>query len=399
MADPIDPRRALMAQGVSTGLMNLGSQLLALGTRGRVGGQMVQPPNVMDIYRMQAEQQAAAQKQAENQAFASYINPPMPEDVNRGGTGQSPMSLAAEPQRPLPNLGQEERGLVARLGVDHPLSQSILMATVKPPAAPKPTALMQNLEAAGLAPGTPEYREAVLAGIQRGTEVNINQAAEAKGMEALDKAIGSNLAAQVESGNKARSSVARIGQMRDLVQKFEAAGGETGAFAPIRLRAGEAVRSLGLPQDFFGLPGDAEISYGQVIESLSNQLALGKIGGEDGMPANNFSEADRNFIVSTVAGLGDSPAAFRRKLAIQERMDQRAMEIERVILEGRESRKSVSDIRSDIQRIVAQPLFSDEEREGLDKAPTPTPTFTPRTPEEYQQMSDDELLRIIRGGS
>ncbi len=132
MADPIDPRRALMAQGVSTGLMNLGSQLLALGTRGRVGGQMVQPPNVMDIYRMQAEQQAAADEQARRDAFASYINPTAPEDVNRGGTGQSPMSLMAEPQRPFPNLGQDERGLVARLGVDHPLSQSMLMASMKP---------------------------------------------------------------------------------------------------------------------------------------------------------------------------------------------------------------------------------------------------------------------------
>jgi hypothetical protein len=36
-----------------------------------------------------------------------------------------------------------------------------------------PTALMQNLEAAGYRPGTPEYRDAVLAGTKGGTTVNV----------------------------------------------------------------------------------------------------------------------------------------------------------------------------------------------------------------------------------
>ncbi len=174
MADPIDPRRAMMAQGVSTGLMNLGSQLLALGTRGRVGGQMVQPPNVMDIYRMQAEQQAAAEKQAQREAFGKLIAP-RPE-LNMGGTGQTPMSLGPEPAGGLMDLTDTQRQLATALGPDHPVTQSLLMAAMEPPTPPKPTALMQNLEAAGLPPGTPEYQSAMLEAVRRpGTSVSIRQ--------------------------------------------------------------------------------------------------------------------------------------------------------------------------------------------------------------------------------
>ncbi len=124
-----DLKKMMFASSLSSGLQNLGSQLMALGSRGRIqAGTSAPAMNPLDVYKIQAMQAEIAQQQAQrdawNQLFgtggaATYAPgpaamPAMP-DLNTGGTGQTPASLTDTASLAAPTLApaQPTSGLMA----------------------------------------------------------------------------------------------------------------------------------------------------------------------------------------------------------------------------------------------------------------------------------------------
>lgn len=73
----------------------------------------------------------------------------------------------------------KQQALTGLMGADPGLMKQMLPALIGGPAGAKPTSLMQNIEAAGLSPGTPGYEEAMrLAVMKPGTSVSIDTGAK-----------------------------------------------------------------------------------------------------------------------------------------------------------------------------------------------------------------------------
>jgi hypothetical protein len=85
---------------------------------------------------------------------------------------------------------------------------------------------------------------------------------------------------------------------------------------------------------------------------------LANIGGEGGMPANNFSDADRKFVTTTVPQLTDDEDAFLLKLEIQSRMNKRAMEKED-FMAANDNLSPVQARKAWRKYVSANPLFTD----------------------------------------
>ncbi|NOV17884.1 hypothetical protein E5S70_17685 [Ensifer adhaerens] len=98
-----------------------------------------------------------------------------------------------------------------------------------------PTALMQNLEAAGFKPGTKEYRDAVLAGTKGGITVNTGDTSGSGAFyKKADEKRAENMVDTAGAGAEAQRRLVQIGQLEGLLQNVE-----TGGLAAAKQLAGE----------------------------------------------------------------------------------------------------------------------------------------------------------------
>lgn len=114
---------------------------------------------------------------------------------------------------------------------------------------------------------------------------------------------------QVAQWEEALSSGSAKAQTRlDMLRQIEPLldSVNTGKLAPAGATVGAWMQSAGFDPKMVNidpnLPATAE-----AINSVAAELTLGKIGGEGGMPANNFSNADRSFIERTAPQLSNTP--------------------------------------------------------------------------------------------
>lgn len=207
------------------------------------------------------------------------------------------------------------------------------------------------------------------AGAPRMTVQNISEGAFAKTMGEGTAKDALDLTA---AANKAVEQLATIDNLKTAVQAYEAAGGETGKLSDLKNQGAALAQSLGIDPASLGLPADA--GPGQLINSLTNQLALGKVGS-GGLPANNFSEADRNFLVQTVPNLSDTPAGLQAKMAVAERAAQRTVQAVQAWQQYPQSAEGWRKFQQDwTQHVSSTPLLSEEEKaqiRGLTAAPAP----------------------------
>ena len=165
----------------TVGLMNFGQGLLAASTapraqRGALMAQAFNPAAMMEAKRRQ-DYYAMIEKLANpviDESGATGAPPvakaPSPMlggplvDLPGGGTapGQvqtammAPAAPAAPAAAPRPRLTPQQAELLRMAGPE--AGVGLMSQMLQAPAAPKPTTLMQNLEAAGFTPGTPEYQ-------------------------------------------------------------------------------------------------------------------------------------------------------------------------------------------------------------------------------------------------
>lgn len=171
------------------------------------------------------------------------------------------------------------------------------------------------------------------------------------------------ISTDADTARKQMDALSTIEALRGAAQ---AAGGDVGALAPIKLKVGSYLQALGMDPKEYDL-GPTGIL--QAIDSAANKLALSGIG-QGGLPANNFSEADRNFIVSTVPSLADTPEGFQLKSLVLKKANSRTLEKEALWNSGKYDQtteagyqKFLTDWSSYVQ---AHPLFNDQERRAAD---------------------------------
>jgi hypothetical protein len=191
-----------------------------------------------------------------------------------------------------------------------PLAQARFEAGLKP--GPGPTALMQNLAAAGLVPGSPEYEAAILKGIDQGTTVNVGE-----GSSAYNRAIDEGFAkTYMDLQGQGRAAQGALGSFDLMEQALADPNIYTGA-------AGDQVLGLKRLGQMVGLDPEG-ITSAETFNSLSKQAALQVMGGSLGT---GFSNADRDFVMDQVPNMGNSIDGNKALVGVQRKIAGRKIEI------------------------------------------------------------------------
>jgi len=185
-------------------------------------------------------------------------------------------------------------------------------------------------------------------------------------------------------GDTARKQLDSLSTIEALRGAAVAAGGDVSALAPIKMKAGAMLQAVGLdPKDYdLGPTGIL-----QAIDSAANKLALSGIG-QGGLPANNFSEADRNFIVSTVPSLADTPQGFQLKSLVLKKANARTLEKEAMWNSGKYDQTTEAGYQQFItdwsKHVQTHPLFSDAERNAAEQLKSAKPSVVKTLPPGFQ---------------
>jgi hypothetical protein len=176
---------------------------------------------------------------------------------------------------------------------------------------------------------------------------------------------GKDAAGIFKEADSARNQLVNVQRLNQLVDEWKAGGGSQGQLAPLQAKITAYAQAVGIDPSSLNLPKDAGPS--QAIDALMRKMALGNIGGgSGGIPANNFSEADRNFIVDMQPTLKDTPEGFQAKLEMVKRMSERSTQKEDMWMQMDEQGKSFSDFRRAWAKYTKDnPLFSDDEKKQI----------------------------------
>lgn len=184
----------------------------------------------------------------------------------------------------------------------------------------------------------------------------------------FDKSYGEELGKEAatihKNADKARDQIQSAQMLRGFQQLWRDGGGGQNWTAPMQARWAAVAQGLGIDPASLGLPKDA--GPAQAMEAIVKKLAMGNIGGEGGMPANNFSEADRNFLIDIQPRLGDTAAGWEAKLMMTEKMAGRTAEKEAMWNRYQDEGKSYRQFRSDWGKYVSQnSIFTDQDKSRL----------------------------------
>lgn len=154
-------------------------------------------------------------------------------------------------------------------------------------AGQKPTSLMQNLQSAGIEPGTPEYRDAILNGTKGGVNVNIGDGEGKKFYEKLDEKNANMFGTLLEDGTNARSTIMRIDRLDQLLKTVP-----TGAVANFKQIAAN-----------YGLRLGDDVDNIQAAQALINQIVPQQRPAGSGP----MSDADLELFKQSVPRIINSP--------------------------------------------------------------------------------------------
>lgn len=190
---------------------------------------------------------------------------------------------------------------------------------------------------------------------------------------ALSKGVGETEAKQIgdalSAADAAGSQLQALDQLQAAQQALQAAGSDTGALAGIKNRVAAVLQDMGISPDSLGLPPDA--GPAQALQAATNKIALTFIG-PGGLPANNFSEADRNFLVATVPNLSQTPTGLQMVSAAMKKTAERNIAIQNLWLDIHENEPDANKAYTAWKRAVTelkrQPLFSAQEKAAMQAA-------------------------------
>ena len=233
-----------------------------------------------------------------------------------------------------PGMTGQDRQLAALMAQSgDPMAALRFAAERTAPAEPKETGLMTNLAAAGLAPGSPAYEQAMLAAVTRPqSTVNVG-APQQETAEA--KEIGKYYAKQFtdlqDAGSAARRQNNRLDALGTLLDRtYTGAGGES------VLAAKRLAQAIGFNPEGIG---EAEAA-----QAIANEFALQlrNPAGGAGMPG-AMSDRDREFLQSMSPGLGMTPEGRKLMIEVRKRQNQRDIEVSKMARNYRKKHGSLDE--------------------------------------------------------
>jgi hypothetical protein len=136
--------------------------------------------------------------------------------------------------------------------------------------------------------------------------------------DAFETHYGEGMAKQalgtIEAGNAAALGGQKIQLAQKMLQDIQ-----TGKVTPATATVGAWMQAVGIDPARFGI-NPATPMTAEALTGITNEMVLGKIGA-GGMPANNFSDADRKFLQQTATSLADRPEANFLKLEMARRVN------------------------------------------------------------------------------
>jgi hypothetical protein len=153
--------------------------------------------------------------------------------------------------------------------------------------------------------------------------INIDQRVESGEAKAAGEAAGKRRGEMFAAAGSAGKTLTNLSRMEGLLNQVS-----QGKLQPARMNISAWAKSFGLNDDVarsLGLDPKG-VGSAQAVQSLINESVVGKIG-QGGFPANNFSDADREFITKIFPSLGDDPRANKIRIEGARRMAQ--LDIER----------------------------------------------------------------------
>lgn len=159
--------------------------------------------------------------------------------------------------------------------------------------AEKPTSLMQNLNAAGLRQGTPEYKDAILGGIRKGVTINNQLPGAGKGTNKLTEKLAEQAASVFDQSSAAQDLYSKYAQINEYAQDPNV---RTGTLGSVEL----GIKKLGNTVFGFKFDGLPEAEQMQKI----GDLLVGDI--RKLMGDTRLSDADRRAYRLIPPNIGDS---------------------------------------------------------------------------------------------
>lgn len=197
------------------------------------------------------------------------------------------------------------------------------------------------------------------------TDVNIDQRTETAEAKAAGEAAGKRRADMFAAAGSAGKTLTNLSRMESLLNQVS-----QGKLEPARLNISAWAKSMGLNDDVatsIGLDPKG-VGTAQAVQSLVNESVLGKIG-PGGFPANNFSDADRQFITQIFPSLGDDPRANKIRIEGARRMVnldiERAKAYQAFKRDPANRSKSFEDFELDwADKMSSRDMFGDLRREA-----------------------------------
>lgn len=153
------------------------------------------------------------------------------------------------------------------------------------------TTLQQNLQAAGLQPGTPEFKEAVIANLTRAaTSINIGD----KAKSAEQTALAGNRVTQLGKFREEREVAIDTNQSLDVLENIDVT---TGALEPAKQGLAAFGKAFGI--DTSGL---ANVAQGEAFNAEAKRIVLAVKASQKGPQ----TDKDEQTIQETVVSLGNS---------------------------------------------------------------------------------------------
>jgi hypothetical protein len=220
---------------------------------------------------------------------------------------------------------------------------------------PRDDDFSRSLKESGVLPGTPEW---IAAHKDRATKLRTSTPLVQMGQEetAFQKEVGKSLGEQysglMKADMNAPASVAKYQRLGQLLSSVN-----TGKFKGTTTDLKAAAKSLGIDLNTLGVADD--VAPAQAARALSNQLALEmrNPAGGAGMPG-ALSDKDREFLIQSIPGLENDPAAIGTMVDYRVRLEKRAQQVAKKAREYRRKNGGKFDER-----------FFDDLQEWSDKNP------------------------------
>lgn len=358
----------LEASGPSRLPVSLG-QVIGRGFGGGVGGlmqaqQLQQGEQMQELRNAQMEELkrkglADAQQRGLIEQFAQTL----PADqrqrflVDPAGYIKATQPKAPEPYTLAPG------GI--RFGPDNkPLAE----APTKPQESPLARLVAEQKALPSDSPLHPIYKQAIeRASTHQPPVATIDLRQDSKFNEKLGSELGEQYSALLKADMSAPSNIGKYQRLGQLLGSVN-----TGKFRGSITEMKAAAKAMGFDLTAMGIADD--VAPAQAARALSNQIALElrNPAGGAGMPG-ALSDKDREFLIQSIPGLENDPAAIGKMIEYRVKLEQRAQKVARMAREYRKKHGRFNEgFYDELQEWSnMNPLFSD------DKGPAPAPAKTP----------------------